>query len=159
MPWEGMSDIYREVNVVGGIPTVTFQHFWMDLTGNGLGANEDAATMAIEQPMFTPLWASKVVDWSKIDIPAFSVTGWSSLALHLRGTIAAWKGFQSQNKYLWVHAGREWAVYYSDLGQQRQKAFWDRFLKGQHTEVDDWKPIELDVRETCGRSGLNNRAR
>ncbi|KAG5807193.1 hypothetical protein H9Q74_007897 [Fusarium xylarioides] len=145
MPWEGISDIYREVNVVGGIPTVTFQHFWMNPTGNGLGANEDAATMAIEQPMFTPLWASKVVDWSKIDIPAFSITGWSSLALHLRGTIAAWKGFQSKNKYLWVHAGREWAVYYSDLGQKRQKAFWDRFLKGQHTEVDDWKRIELEV--------------
>ncbi|KAF5568407.1 family hydrolase [Fusarium phyllophilum] len=152
MPWEGMSDIYREVNVVGGIPTVTFQHFWMGLTGNGLGANEDAATMAIEQPLLTPLWASKVVDWSKIDIPAFSITGWSSLALHLRGTIAAWKGFQSKNKYLWVHAGREWAVYYSDLGQKRQKAFWDRFLKGQHTEVDDWKPIELEVRETCEQS-------
>lgn len=70
LPWEGMPDIYREFNVVSGIPGVTFQHFWMTLTGNGLGANGDAATMAVEQPMFTPLWASKVVDWSKIDIPA-----------------------------------------------------------------------------------------
>lgn len=109
MPWEGMSDIYREVNVVGGIPSVPFQHFWMALTGNGLGTNEDAAVMPLEQPLFTPLWASKVVDWSKIDVPAFSVTGWSSLALHLRGTIGAWNALSSKNKYLWVHVSCELA--------------------------------------------------
>ncbi|KAL9562749.1 hypothetical protein ACKAV7_013101 [Fusarium commune] len=148
MPWEGMSDIYREVNLVGGIPTIGFQHFWMNLTGNGLGKYEDAAVMGLEQPMFTPLWAFKVVDWSLIDVPAFSITGWSSLCLHLRGTIAAWKALRSKQKYLWVHAGREWQVYYSDLGQQRQKAFWDKFLKGHNTEVDNWNTIEIDVRST-----------
>ncbi|KEF54078.1 uncharacterized protein A1O9_09873 [Exophiala aquamarina CBS 119918] len=36
MLWEGISDTYREVCSVGGIPTPTFQHFWMGRTGNGL---------------------------------------------------------------------------------------------------------------------------
>jgi predicted acyl esterase len=27
MIWEGISDIYREVNAPGGIPNVPFQHF------------------------------------------------------------------------------------------------------------------------------------
>jgi len=87
--WEGMSDIYREVNVVGGIPGVSFQHLWMDMTGYGLGKSEDHAAGNIEHPTYDDWWKSKVVDWSKIDIPAFSITGWSSLGLHLRGTIAA----------------------------------------------------------------------
>lgn len=103
MPWEGISDLYREVNTVGGIPNVSFQSLWMDITGNGLKECEDHAVASIEHPLYDDWWKSKVVDWSKIDIPAFSVTGWSSLGLHLRGTIAAWKEFSSKNKYLQIH--------------------------------------------------------
>jgi predicted acyl esterase len=103
MPWEGISDIYREVNTTGGIPNVAFQQLWMNLTGNGLGRSEDHSVAALEHPLYDDLWKSKVVDWSKIDIPAFSVTGWSSLGLHLRGTIEAWRHFSSKQKYLQVH--------------------------------------------------------
>jgi predicted acyl esterase len=65
--------------------------------------SRDDAVLALEQPTFTPLWASKVVDWTEIDVPAYSVTGWSSVALHLRGTIGAWKALSSKHKYLRVH--------------------------------------------------------
>lgn len=103
MAWEGISDLYREVNTMGGIPNVSFQSLWMDMTGNGLRECEDHAVAGIEHPLFDDWWKSKVVDWSKIDVPAFSVTGWSSLGLHLRGTIAAWKEFSSKHKYLQIH--------------------------------------------------------
>lgn len=103
MLWEGISDVYREVCSVGGIPNVSFQSLWMDMTGNGLQECEDHAVASIEHPLYDDWWKSKVVDWSKIDIPAFSVTGWSSLGLHLRGTIAAWKEFSSKRKYLQIH--------------------------------------------------------
>lgn len=106
MLWEGISDLYREVNTVGGIPNLAFQQLWMDMTGNGLGKSEDHAVASVEHPFFDQYWQSKVVDWSLIDIPAFSVTGWSSLGLHLRGTIAAWKRFSSSKKYLQIHVGR-----------------------------------------------------
>ncbi|KAJ5669498.1 hypothetical protein N7462_010568 [Penicillium macrosclerotiorum] len=103
MPWEGISDIYREVNCPGGIPAVSFQHFWMNLTGNGLRESEDHAVLNIEHPLFDKVWQSKVVDWSQIKIPMFSVTGWSSLGLHLRGTIEAWRASSSERKYLFIH--------------------------------------------------------
>lgn len=103
MVWEGIADIYREVNCPGGIPNVPFQHFWMNMTGNGLAVSEDHAVASIEHPLFDEYWRSKVVNWEDIQVPAFSVTGWSSLGLHLRGTIEAWKGFSSQDKYLLVH--------------------------------------------------------
>ncbi|CAI6091283.1 unnamed protein product, partial [Clonostachys chloroleuca] len=147
MPWEGASDLYREVSVLGGIPSPSFQHLWISLSGNGHSRCEDAASHALAQPTFTPFWASKVVDWSRIDLPAFSVTGWSSLNLHLRGTIGAWNEFSSEKKYLWVHNMREWEAYYHPDGQRKQKAFWDRYLKGLPTEVDKWPAVELQVRE------------
>ncbi|KAK9788651.1 putative Xaa-Pro dipeptidyl-peptidase C-terminal domain-containing protein [Seiridium cardinale] len=149
MPWEGISDIYREVNCPGGIPNVAFQQLWMDMTGNGLGHCEDHAVAAIEHPLYDAWWQSKVVDWSKIDIPAFSVTGWSSLGLHLRGTIEAWQQFSSKNKYLLVHGGREWSEYYQEYNIERQKAFFDRYLKGLVTDVETWPLVQYDVRSSA----------
>ncbi|KAL6355292.1 PepX_C domain-containing protein [Fusarium phalaenopsidis] len=56
MIWEGISDIYREVNAPGGIPNVPFQHFWMNMTRNGLGMTEDHAAASIEYPLFDEYW-------------------------------------------------------------------------------------------------------
>jgi predicted acyl esterase len=106
MPWEGISDLYREVNTVGGMPNLAFQQMWMNLTGNGLNECENHAVASIEHPLYDAWWQSKVVDWSQIHVPAFSVTGWSSLGLHLRGTIEAWNKFSSEKKYLWIHVSK-----------------------------------------------------
>lgn len=110
------------------------------------------------------------------------------MALHLRGTIAAWEAFASKNKYLYVlvslaslfprlgivqgfpsiyksvlsfriltvQAVREWEAYYSDDGQRRQRAFWDKFLKGQDTEVSQWPTVEIAVRETFDKWQLRS---
>jgi uncharacterized protein len=104
--WEAMSDIYREVNNVGGIPSVPFQSMWMNLTGQGLGSSEDHATISLDHPLFDELWQSKVVDWTQIDIPALSVTGWSSCPTHLRGTVETWKALATKEKWLLVHVSR-----------------------------------------------------
>lgn len=52
IPWEVISAIYCEVNVIGGIANVAFRQMWMDLTGNGLGRCEDYGAAAIEYPLF-----------------------------------------------------------------------------------------------------------
>ena len=51
-----------------------------------------------------------------------------------------------------TQAGREWSEYYKDEGIQRQKAFWDRFLKGIPNEVDSWSPVESHTRVTSDQS-------
>jgi predicted acyl esterase len=75
----------------------------MNMTGNGLGMTEDHAAASIEHPLFDEYWQSKVVDWNLINVPVLAVTGWSSLGLHLCGTIEAWKQMSSPNKYLIIH--------------------------------------------------------
>ncbi|UPK92613.1 hypothetical protein LCI18_003548 [Fusarium solani-melongenae] len=47
---------------------------------------------------------------------------------------------------------REWEAYYSEDGKRRQKAFWDRYLKGIANEVDEWKPLEFESRIDLGKS-------
>ncbi|KAM5361897.1 hypothetical protein ACJZ2D_012842 [Fusarium nematophilum] len=145
--WEGISDVYREVNAPGGIPNVPFQHFWMNMTGNGLALTEDHAVAILEHPLFDEYWQSKVVDWRLIDVPVMAVTGWSSLGLHLRGTIAAWKQMPSPTKYLL--GGREWSEFYKDENIQKQRLFWDRYLKGIANEVEHWPRVEIDVRTSA----------
>ncbi|RMJ18904.1 hypothetical protein CDV36_001416 [Fusarium kuroshium] len=152
MIWEGISDIYREVNAPGGIPNVPFQHFWMNMTGNGLGMTEDHAVNSLEHPLFDEYWQSKVVDWGLIDVPVLAVTGWSSLGLHLRGTIEAWKQMSSTNKYLIIHGGREWSEFYKDENIKRQHLFWDRYLRDVSNEVDAWPRVEMAVRTSATES-------
>ncbi|CAK7214045.1 hypothetical protein SEUCBS140593_002046 [Sporothrix eucalyptigena] len=149
MIWEGLSDIYREVNMPGGIPNVPFQQMWMNMTGNGLGKTDDHAVASIEHPLFDGYWQSKVVDWRLIDLPVFSITGWSSLGLHLRGTIEAWKQMPSPHKYLLIHGGREWAEFYKDENVERQRLFWTRYLKHVPNAVDTWPRVEFDVRTSA----------
>ncbi|KAJ3547893.1 hypothetical protein NM208_g1276 [Fusarium decemcellulare] len=150
--WEGISDVYREVNAPGGIPNLPFQQFWMNMTANGLGLSDDHAVASLEHPLFDEYWRSKVVDWSLIEVPVFSVTGWSSLGLHLRGTIQAWKKTSSPNKYLQIHGGREWSEFYKDENVTKQHLFWNRFLKDQPNEVDTWPRVEMDVRTSATES-------
>ncbi|KAJ4177806.1 hypothetical protein NW755_013626 [Fusarium falciforme] len=152
MIWEGISDIYREVNAPGGIPNVPFQHFWMNITGNGLGMTEDHAAASIEHPLFDEYWQSKVVDWNLINVPVLEVTGWSSLGLHLRGTIEGWKQMSSPNKYLIIHAGREWSEFYKDENINKQRLFWDRYLQHVANDVEKWPRVELAVRTSATES-------
>ncbi|KAI0123719.1 Alpha/Beta hydrolase protein [Xylariales sp. AK1849] len=152
MAWEGISDLYREVNLVGGIPNVPFQNLWMNMTGNGLSTSDDHAVASIEHPLFDDYWQSKVVDWSLIDIPIFSITGWSSLGLHLRGTIEAWKQSSSPAKFLKIHGGREWSEFYKEPNIQKQLQFWDRYLKDVSNEVGQWPRVEIDVRTSADQS-------
>ncbi|KAF5009462.1 hypothetical protein FDECE_4316 [Fusarium decemcellulare] len=150
--WEGISDVYREVNAPGGIPNLPFQQFWMNMTANGLGLSDDHAVASLEHPLFDEYWQSKVVDWSLIEVPVFAVTGWSSLGLHLRGTIQAWKKMSSPNKYLQIHGGREWSEFYKEENVTKQHLFWNRFLKDQPNEVDTWPRVEIDVRTSATES-------
>ncbi|KAJ4201362.1 hypothetical protein NW759_015679 [Fusarium solani] len=92
---------------------------------------EDHAAASIEHPLFDEYWQSKVVDWKLINVPVLAVTGWSSLGLHLCGTIEAWKQMSSPNKYLIIH---------------------DRYLRHVANDVDKWPRVELAVRTSATES-------
>lgn len=146
-PWEGFSDIYREVIFHGGIPETGFWPMLPGLWGAGTGKLEDLAAEVREHPFFDALWASKAPDMSRIEVPAFVVASWSDQGLHTRGTLEGFKRMKSEHKWLEVHGRKKWQYYYEPGSVQRLQSFFDHFLKGMVTDVLDWPKVRVEHRE------------
>ena len=146
-PWEGWSDFYREVARHGGIPETEFWGYLPSRWGRSKTRIEDLRRETEEHPFHDAFWASKVADFSKITVPAYIVASWSDQGLHTRGTLEVFKKISSPQKWLEVHGRKKWAFYYEPQSLQRQQAFYDHFLRGQTTELDDWPKVRLEVRQ------------
>lgn len=125
-PWEGFSDVYRDIFMMGGIPD-------MDFLGmvNGLlwGNNriEDLVAAGKEYPLMNDYWESKAVDFSKITLPVYAVASYSS-TVHTNGTFRTWENIASEEKWLRIHNLQEWPDF--ALNQEDLLCFFDHYLKG-----------------------------
>lgn len=143
-PHEGVSDFYREAAYHGGIPS-TFMATLMPSWSYSQNRVEDIERMTEEHPLFDDYWASKNADLSAITTPAYVVASWSDQGLHTRGTLEAFKQMQSEDKWLRVHGRKKWEDFYQDYERQRQ--FFDKFLKEIDSEVDHWPEVNIEVRD------------
>jgi predicted acyl esterase len=146
-PWEGWSDTYREVAYHGGIPDTWFWPYLWQRWGVSTTQIEDWRTEMQEHPFFDAFWASKAADFAKIRTPAFIVASWSDQGLHTRGTLEGFKHIGSAKKWLEVHGRKKWAYYYEPDSVARLQTFFDHFLKGKETALDDWPKVRLEIRE------------
>ncbi len=146
-PWEGLSDMYREFAFHGGIPETFFSPIWQKSISYSVNRVEDVTAMMQEHPLFDEYWASKVADFSKIDVPAFVVASWADQGLHLRGTLHAFNSISSKDKWLAIHGRKKWENYHQPDSVEKQQAFFDRFLKGVDNDVPHWPKVRLEVRE------------
>jgi predicted acyl esterase len=153
-PWEGLSDMYREFAFHGGIPETFFTPIWQKSVSYSASRVEDIPEMMKEHPLFDSYWATKVADFSKINVPAFVVASWSDQGLHLRGTLEAFNQIASRDKWLVIHGRKKWENYHQPDSVEKQRAFFDRFLKGIDNDVARWAKIRLEVRDRyyVGRS-------
>jgi len=156
-PWEGVSDFYRELFFHGGIPETAFTARLRD--GNWSHTTtrvEDIVGMALRHPLFDAYWASKNADLSKITVPAFVVASWTDQALHTRGTLEGFKKISSKEKWLMVHGRKKWSVFHAQESLERQRQFFDRFLKGIDSEVKNWPRVMIEVRKKYGVGSYRN---
>lgn len=153
-PWEGWSDTYREFAFHGGIPETWFWPYWtLQRLPVGLQAVEDLYTESLEHPLFDAFWASKAAALEHVRVPAYVVASWTDHGLHTRGTLEGFKRIRSEHKWLEVHGDKKWAYYYRPESRARQLAFFEKFLKGRASEVDDW-PIVRAVVRRAGTDGV-----
>ncbi len=146
-PWEGWSDTYREFAFHGGIPETWFWPYWtLQRLPVGQEAVEDLFTESLEHPLFDAFWASKAAELERIRVPAYVVASWTDQGLHTRGTLEGFKRIRSEYKWLEVHGKKKWAYYYRPESRLRQLAFFDRFLKGKSSDIDDWPRVRVAVR-------------
>ncbi|MEV0248396.1 CocE/NonD family hydrolase [Nocardia sp. NPDC050712] len=147
-PFDGILDQYREAVFHGGIPETQFSpHLLNELMGYGRGKVEDVVAELFEHLLHDELWADKDIPVEQIEVPAYFVSSVGNHGLHTRGTLDAYLRAGSAQKWLDVHGRKEWRYYYSPDTVERQRAFFDHFLKGIDTGLEQWPPVRVEYRD------------
>jgi len=162
VPWEGMSDYYRDRCRHGGIYSDKFISFWWHrqvmkqqygrsgreaanwgpdsiegaLPEEELKKNLVDQTVDNQKNFFRDddYYASKEYDMSDIKVPLLSVANWGGILLHLRGNIEGFVNAGSEFKYLRCITGRHDLPFYYSEEVEIQRSFLDAFLKGEDRE-------------------------
>jgi len=147
--WEGVSDMYREWSFHGGIPETNFSRKWIELqhVRHPQAQIEDLTRHEREHPLFDEYWVGKKAILSDIKVPLYAGTSWSTQGLHERGTIEGFEQASSTYKWLEIHGRKEWEYYYSRESLERQKRFFDCFLKGIANDWLETPRVRIEVRE------------
>ena len=158
IPWEGMSDYYRDRCRHGGILSQQFIAFWWnrqvitnqygrpgrkvanwgpdtiegDLSEEELAANRQDQTIDNVKNRFRDdeYYASKDFDLADVKVPLLSVANWGGILLHLRGNVQGYLHAGSELKYLRFITGRHDLPFYYEEEVEIQRSFLDAFLKG-----------------------------
>lgn len=161
IPWEGMSDYYRDRCRHGGIFSDSFIRFWWnrqvitnqygrpgraasnwgedtiegDLSQDVLKANrrDQNDDNAANEFRDDEYYASKEFNLEDIEVPLLSVANWGGILLHLRGNVEGYTWAGSKFKYLRFITGRHDLPFYYHDEVEVQKSFLDAFLKGEDT--------------------------
>jgi predicted acyl esterase len=148
-PWEGFSDWYREFAYHGGIPETGFVPRGCANLQWSTTRTEDTAANVRAHPLHDAYWLSKESDLAAIEVPAYVVASWSDQGLHTRGTLEAYKQLASPAKWLEVHGRKKWEYYYRPESVEKQRQFFDHFLKEGPSSLDAWPKVLIEVREAA----------
>ena len=144
-PWEGMTDLYRDLMRPGGL----FEHGFTLLWSTALKRTSRIDTAIAEQQKAHPLrdewWQSITPDLSRINVPMLVCTSFSDNLLHSRGSFRAFARAGSPHRFAYTHRGGKWAVFYGEPARRAQLAFFDRYLRG--ADVPEPPRVRLEVRE------------
>lgn len=148
-PWEGVSDVYRDLVMRGGMPDTGFAGLLQRGSFFGKHRKEDILAEAARYPLMNELWENKIPDFDRIMVPAFVVASYSN-TLHTAGTFRAWRRIASRNKWLRIHNSQEWPDYYADANVEDQRRFFDRYLKGENNGWEDTPRVRYAVHDFHG---------
>ncbi len=121
IPWEGLTDLYRDGTYHGGISS-TFIDGWFNyrilknLSSENTGYRDlqteiDAGHLATAQ-IYKDV--NILENLSEITIPAYVAVSIQDHGLHTRGTITGFQKISSTNKWLELHGRKKWEYYYSE---------------------------------------------
>jgi predicted acyl esterase len=151
MPWEGVSDMYREFAFHGGMRETGFvPAFYRQRVrahhNPAFPLAEDLLEEIQRHPLDDDYWAGKRPDLDRIEVPALVCASWSDQGLHTRGSLEGFERIRSEHKWLYTHGRRKWETFYSPEAQRLQQRFFDCFLKGSDTSMLQVPRVRLDVR-------------
>jgi len=151
IPWEGASNMYRDLFFWGGIPETNFSRslgpFKADLAKMPPDQAAKAWAIAMD-PVANQRTMQAAPRLERITVPTLLCASWSDKGLHTQGAFQAWRRIASRDRWLYTHGGRKWERFYSEDATNYQKKFFDYFLKGLQNGWEDTPRVRLEIRET-----------
>ncbi|WP_436762178.1 CocE/NonD family hydrolase [Streptosporangium sp. V21-05] len=148
-PWEGVSDVYRDLVMRGGMPDHGFARQLRDHSFWGKNNKEDIIAEAERYPLMNDLWEDKIPRFDRITVPAYVVASYSN-TLHTAGTFRAWRRMASRDKWLRVHNSQEWPDYYDEANREDLRRFFDHYLKGEDNGWERTPRVRYSVLDLQG---------
>ncbi|NUW71710.1 CocE/NonD family hydrolase [Vibrio mediterranei] len=157
VPWEGLTDAYRDIFCNGGIPQIGFPAFWYPLELKGT-VTDDIQTFldteggkpehwAFKHPLFDEFWKEKQTPLEHIKVPILTCASFSDVGLHSGGAYRSFTDVASTQKWMYMHRDGKWDKYYSSEVQALTLRFMDHFLKGKENGMDSVPPVHLEVQK------------
>jgi predicted acyl esterase len=179
VPWEGVSDFYRDMFYHGGMlcqavdvwyrrTITTVQHGLGErsfvssttgefvtgpetLTDEELAANRaDYGADVRGHPLDDGFHRERSAVFDRITVPFLSAGNWGGAGRHLRGNVEGFMRAASPQKWLEIHGREHWTEFYTDYGIGLQKRFLDHFLKGIDNGWNKQPPVMLRIRTVDG---------
>jgi len=152
IPWEAVSDLYRELAFHGGIPETSFVPIWWKkrmVPGHNrrFAMAEDFLTEIERHPLEDSYWRTKQPALERIVVPALVCASWSDHGLHTRGSFEAFARIRSPDKWLYTHGRKKWETYYGAEAVETQKRFLDHYLKGLDNGWRDAPRVRIEMRK------------
>ncbi len=163
VPWEGVTDLYREFAFQGGIPETGFVPTWWRFRMKR-GHNwryrlgEDFLAERNLHPFDDAYWAAKRPVLEQIICPALVCGSWSDQGLHTRGSFEGFSRIGSSQKWLFTHGRRKWETFYSDEARATQLRFFDHFLKDATNGWEQTPRVRLEVRRSLDQFEVRHEA-
>ena len=148
-PWEGVSDVYRDLVMRGGMPDTGFAGLLQDGSFFGKNRKEDVIGEAERYPLMTELWENKIPAFDHITVPAYVVASYSN-TLHTAGTFRAWRRMASEQKWLRIHNSQEWPDYYDETNVEDLRRFFDRYLKDEDNGWEQTPRVRYSILDLRG---------
>lgn len=155
-PWEGMTDLYRDVACRGGVDDTGFLSFWWHTEvktalrdGEESFVENEGGTppdLLRNRPLFDESWAEKAFALERIELPMLVCGSFSDHELHTTGSFRAFDRARSQRKWVYTHRGGKWTTFYSQEVEALLRDFMDHFLKGESNRFDSLPAVRLEVR-------------
>jgi len=152
-PWNGISDVYRQHMMFGGIPNTAFLAGVFDHFA-GPARVERPDKTAETHPLMDAYWHDKAARLESITVPTYAVTDVVT-DLHRMGTFEGFRRLGSRAKWLRIDNRQEWTDQYDPENEADLLKFFDYFLRGAHNGWQDTPKVRMAVLDPGGEDRLN----
>jgi hypothetical protein len=157
VPWEGVTDLYRDQMCPGGVADEGFAPFWwlteveptISCTPEEFARLNGGLPMDFltRHPFIDDFWRAMVPKLDEIALPMLVCASFSDHGLHTVGSFRAFCEARSEHKWVYTHRTGKWAAFYSPEVQQLTKEFMDCFLRDDTSSgFLERPPVRLEVR-------------